>query len=167
MFKFGGGWLSIIWRVLYLGWVAGEIVIAIGTRRRSHEKESQDRGTQVLLWFVIVLSLTAAGFLEALVPASFRWHAAWLRPLSLILMIFGIAIPRGRYRDARAVVHGERRHTTGAAATTRRIVRPGAAPLLSGYGNHFRGNRATFPCLACIDSRGGACHRRSAPSHSR
>jgi hypothetical protein len=76
MCKFRGGWLSIIWPVLYLGWVAGEIVIAIGTRRRSHAKESLDRGTQVLLWFVIVLSLTGAGFLEGLVPASFRWHAA-------------------------------------------------------------------------------------------
>jgi len=118
-FKFGGGWLPIVWRVLYLGWVAGEIVIAIGTRRRGHAKESQDRGTQVLLWFVIVLSMTAAGFLEALVPASFRWHAAWLRPLSLILLIFGIAIRAaaiatlGRWFTANVVTQPEQQLQQG------------------------------------------------------
>jgi protein-S-isoprenylcysteine O-methyltransferase Ste14 len=84
--------LALIWSVLYLGWVAGEIVIAIGTRRRGKAKENQDRGTQLLLWVAIVLSLNAVGFMEALVPTSFRWDAAWLRPLSLILMIFGIGV---------------------------------------------------------------------------
>lgn len=84
--------MSIIWWVLYLGWVAGEIAIAISTRRRSPANKSQDRGTQLVLWVVIVLSLNAAGFLEAWVPNSFRWHAAWLHPLSLILMILGIAV---------------------------------------------------------------------------
>lgn len=111
--------MSIIWRVLYLGWIAGEIIIAIGRRRRSHAKENQDRGTQVLLWFVIVLSQTAAGFLEALVPASFRWHAAWLRPLSLILMIFGIAIRAsaiatlGRWFTANVVTQPEQQLQRG------------------------------------------------------
>lgn len=80
----------MIWQVLYLGWVAGEIAIAVGTRRRSNA--NQDRGTQILLWFVIALSLTAAGFLKTLVPDSFHWHADWLRPLSLILMLMGLAV---------------------------------------------------------------------------
>lgn len=92
MCRFRGGGLSTIWSVLYIGWVAGEIVIAIGTRRRSKAKETQDRGTQLLLWVAIVLSLNAVGFMEALVPTSFRWDAAWLRPLSLMLMISGITV---------------------------------------------------------------------------
>ena len=107
--------MSIIWRVLYLAWIAGEIIIAVGTRRRSNTKENQDRGTQVLLWVLIVLSLTAAGFLQEWVPKSFRWHAAWLRPLSLVLLIFGIAIRTtaiatlGRWFTANVVTQPEQR----------------------------------------------------------
>lgn len=84
--------MPIVWQVLYVGWVSGEIAIALGTRRRNCSQDSQDRGTQFLLWLVIVLSLTAAGFLKTLVPDSFRWHAAWLRPLSLIVLTFGIVV---------------------------------------------------------------------------
>jgi len=153
--------------VLYIGWVAGEIVIAIGTRRRSKAKETRDRGTQLLLWVAIVLSLNAVGFMEALVPTSFRWDAAWLRPLSLMLMISGITVRAaaiatlGRWFTANVITQPEQ------TAATKRIVQLGASPLLSGYGNDFRGNRSTFPSLARIACRGATPHCRSAQSHSR
>jgi protein-S-isoprenylcysteine O-methyltransferase Ste14 len=81
--------------------------------------ENQDRGTQILLWLVIALSLTAAGFLQAWLPGSFRWHGNWLRPLSLILMICGIAvraaviITLGRRFTANVITQPEQRLQRG------------------------------------------------------
>jgi protein-S-isoprenylcysteine O-methyltransferase Ste14 len=70
--------MSALWQALYVFWIAGEVVIAIGTRRTAGSANVQDRGTQILLWVIIVLSLTLSGFLRALLPAGFRWHVHWL-----------------------------------------------------------------------------------------
>lgn len=80
------------WQIMYFGWIGGELILAVVTRRRVESKQDHDRGTHLLLWVVSALCLTAAGFLQAMLPASFRWRAEWLRPTSLILMICGMAI---------------------------------------------------------------------------
>jgi protein-S-isoprenylcysteine O-methyltransferase Ste14 len=84
--------MSIFWQALYAFWIAGEVVIAIGTRRRAGSANVQDRGTQILLWVIIVLSLTLSGFLRALLPAGFRWHIHWLNLLSVVLFVLGLSV---------------------------------------------------------------------------
>ena len=81
--------MSIAWQVFYYLWIAGEIVVAVATRRGTG---SRDRGTQLVLWVVIVCSLTLAGILKASLPVAFPWHSHWLGFLALILLIFGIGI---------------------------------------------------------------------------
>jgi protein-S-isoprenylcysteine O-methyltransferase Ste14 len=81
--------LSTLWTILYLAWVAGEIVIAIATRARG--RKVQDRGTQIILWIVIILSLTLSGWLHAILPSDMPLNP-WLRPISLALLIAGLLI---------------------------------------------------------------------------
>ena len=111
----GGQLESVVWHILYAVWVVGEIVIAFATRRQSDAKQDQDRGTQVLLWIVIVLSLTAAGFLKEMLPSSFRWREPWLRPLALALMIAGLTVRAaaivtlGPWFTANVSIHSQQR----------------------------------------------------------
>ena len=83
--------LSVWWTGLYLGWVAGEIFIAVATRTRGGGAKSHDRGTQILLWTVIVLSLTASGFLQEILRPNMPLRH-WLRPLSLALLVTGLSV---------------------------------------------------------------------------
>jgi protein-S-isoprenylcysteine O-methyltransferase Ste14 len=83
--------MSALWQALYIFWIVGEVVIAIGTRRRSGSANVQDRGSQILLWIVIFASLSIAGFLQARMP-GLRWHAHWLTLLSVVLLICGLAV---------------------------------------------------------------------------
>ena len=84
--------MSALWQALYVFWIAGEVVIAIGTRRTAGSANVQDRGTQILLWVIIVLSVTLSGFLRALLPAGFRWHVHWLSLLSVMLFALGLSV---------------------------------------------------------------------------
>ena len=83
--------LSQWWTGLYLGWVAGEIFIAIATRSRRSDARVQDRGTQLILWVAIVLSLTAGGWLHEILPPNMPFHDQ-LRPISLCILVAGLAV---------------------------------------------------------------------------
>jgi protein-S-isoprenylcysteine O-methyltransferase Ste14 len=107
--------MSVFWQALYVFWIAGEVVIAIGTRRTAVSANVQDRGTQILLWVVIVLSLTLSGFLRALLPAAFRWHIHWLNPLGVMLFVLGLSVriaailTLGRSFTANVVTHPDQK----------------------------------------------------------
>lgn len=83
--------LSQGWTGLYLGWVAGEIFIAIATRTRRRDARVQDRGTQIILWAAIVLSLSLSGWLQELLPPDMPFSHA-LRPVSLGILIAGLTV---------------------------------------------------------------------------
>jgi protein-S-isoprenylcysteine O-methyltransferase Ste14 len=84
--------LSTLWAVLYFVWIVLEVYVGVATRRRKSQAKVQDRGTQLLLWVTIVLSLTACGFLR-------HWHLApmhvsddWLKPASIAVLAAGLAV---------------------------------------------------------------------------
>jgi protein-S-isoprenylcysteine O-methyltransferase Ste14 len=83
--------LSTVWTTLYLLWFAGEIFIAIATRTRRSDAKLQDRGTQIILWVVIFTALSLSGWLHAILRPDMP-GGPWLRPISLALLILGIAI---------------------------------------------------------------------------
>jgi protein-S-isoprenylcysteine O-methyltransferase Ste14 len=74
------------------GWTGMEILVAVITRTRRDGGKVHDRGSMLLLWIVIVFSITASEFSRALVPAATLHNADWLRPLSLAVIILGLAI---------------------------------------------------------------------------
>jgi protein-S-isoprenylcysteine O-methyltransferase Ste14 len=84
--------LSILWQILYYGWVASEVVIAIATRTRNSTGNVRDRGTLYLLWAVIFTSMTAGIWLSEATSIGAVPNTHWLGPAALILLIFGLIL---------------------------------------------------------------------------
>jgi len=82
---------QLIWRWLFYGWIAMEVVISIVTRTRSGQGVLHDRGTQVMLWVLIYSSFFAAGWL-ALPGADMRFDHDALRWAGLAILVAGLAI---------------------------------------------------------------------------
>lgn len=111
--------LSVAWRSLYLAWIAGEVIIALATRASGRDAKLHDRGTQVLLWIVIVLSLTTCGWLRHLLPADLP-GGAWLLPVSVLLLAIGLLV-----RVAAIITLGKSFSANVATRTTQTIQRSG------------------------------------------
>ena len=77
-----------------LGCVASlsEILLAVTTRTRQSGGKVQDRGSQFVLWIVILVSVTACEWIRRITPVSILGGAHWLRLLSLIVLAVGLAI---------------------------------------------------------------------------
>jgi protein-S-isoprenylcysteine O-methyltransferase Ste14 len=84
--------LSILWTCLYYSWIVSELVIAVATRTPQSSGKVRDRGSQLLLWIVIVVSITACEWLRRIMPANILGGAPWLRPASLALLVVALAI---------------------------------------------------------------------------
>lgn len=84
--------LATLWIGLYWVWIALEIAIAVGTRARRGNANVQDQGTQVLLWAVIILSLTASGWMRHLKLAGMPAAESLLRPASIALLSAGLVV---------------------------------------------------------------------------
>ena len=84
--------IMAIWPWLFWGWVAAEAVIAIAMRTRRRAGSLQDRGSQLLIWVVITIAIASSDWIQHLAPWSIFGGAAWLRPLSLAIMILGLTI---------------------------------------------------------------------------
>jgi protein-S-isoprenylcysteine O-methyltransferase Ste14 len=110
---------SIWWTGLYIGWVAGEIFIAIATRTRGGDAQSHDRGTQLVLWIAIFGSLTANGWLYATQRPDMPFQSV-LRPLSLALLVAGLAV-----RIAAILILGRSFTANVATRSSQTIVRRG------------------------------------------
>lgn len=83
---------NLLWNCLLYAWIAGEVILSFATRTRNHQGDVQDRGTQLMLWIVIVACFTAGGFAVALGAADMRFPHAALRTAALALLIAGIVV---------------------------------------------------------------------------
>jgi protein-S-isoprenylcysteine O-methyltransferase Ste14 len=81
---------------LYYAWIASEVVIAVATRTRKTGGSTHDRGSQAILWIVIVASATACFFIaNSQSPNIFAAgpHARHLlRAAALLVLILGLAV---------------------------------------------------------------------------
>ena len=84
--------LSLIWQVLYWGWVASEIYIAVATRTKSSAGNDRDRGSQLLLWIVILAALTAGEWIRYSVPPNLFGGANWLKLAGIALLVIALTI---------------------------------------------------------------------------
>ena len=84
--------LGTLWTGLYWTWIALEVGISVGTRARRTQAKVQDQGTQIVLWVVILLSLTASGWMRHLELADMHIGERWLRPASVALLAAGIVV---------------------------------------------------------------------------
>ena len=103
--------LAMLWTWIYWAWIVLEIAVAVGTRTRRGAGNVQDRGTQILLWVVIVLSLVASGWMRHLQLADMRLGERWLRPASVAVLAAGMAVrinailTLGRWFSANVATH--------------------------------------------------------------
>lgn len=84
--------MAIAWQILYCAWVLSEIWIAIATRTRSGKGQVRDRGTFLLLWVVIVSSLTIGIWFGEVSTLGRIPHAEWMRVTGLILLVLGLIL---------------------------------------------------------------------------
>ena len=82
----------LIWKILFYGWTASEIVLVLATRTRQSHGKVQDRGSIFLLWGTIVGSIFAAEWIRAVMPATIFPGAHWPRYAAIALMILGLVV---------------------------------------------------------------------------
>ena len=77
----------------YMGSLYGlsELVLLL-TRRSSGRGRSEDQGSLLMLWLVIIGSIVAANFAAALDRDTDSQLLAWLVPLGIVLFVFGLAL---------------------------------------------------------------------------
>ncbi len=83
--------MKSLWIVLYWCWVASEIVLAVWRRTARGGGDIQDRGSQLILWAVIIPSLTICEVIRRTLPPDLPGER-WLGLLSLVLLIGGLAV---------------------------------------------------------------------------
>ena len=84
--------VSTLWTWLYWSWFASEVIIAIATRTRQSNGKVRDRGSQLILWIVIVASIMACEWVRYNVATGIISGAHWLRLVSLIALAVGLAV---------------------------------------------------------------------------
>jgi protein-S-isoprenylcysteine O-methyltransferase Ste14 len=84
--------LPIAWQLLYWTWVASEVIIGIGTRTKQSTGKVHDRGSLLLLWIVIVTSLTASIWISEATPPTMFGGARGLKLIGLIVLVTALAI---------------------------------------------------------------------------
>jgi protein-S-isoprenylcysteine O-methyltransferase Ste14 len=83
---------AILWTSVYWAWVACEVVIAVATRTGKSGGKIRDRGSQLILWIVIVISVTACEWLRRIMAANRFGGAAWLKAASVAVLAAALAI---------------------------------------------------------------------------
>jgi protein-S-isoprenylcysteine O-methyltransferase Ste14 len=84
--------LEFLFRVLTNVWLIGEILIIVLTQTRRGKGKIQDRGTQIILWVVIVASLRIDEWMHRLFPVDMPGSYTWLRPVALGIFLLGLGV---------------------------------------------------------------------------
>ena len=83
---------ELTWDILMDVWLAGEIAVAVFTYTRPSRGKVQDRGTQILLWIVIIGSFWVGGWMHGHFPSDMPGRRTVLRPLAIALAAAGLTI---------------------------------------------------------------------------
>jgi protein-S-isoprenylcysteine O-methyltransferase Ste14 len=83
--------LETLFRALYLSWSCAEILIAAVIRTRRSSGVIQDHGSQFVGWTLGIVALSSADRIKHIAPWNIS-DTGWLLPLSLVVLIAGIAI---------------------------------------------------------------------------
>jgi protein-S-isoprenylcysteine O-methyltransferase Ste14 len=84
--------LELFFDALTKIWLVGEILIALFTTTRPGRSKIQDRGTQIILWVVIVASFKIDEWMHSYFPVDMPGSHSWLRPLAFGILILGLGV---------------------------------------------------------------------------
>lgn len=145
--------LESIFNLLAAIWAAGEILIALVTTTGRRQGKIQDRGTQIILWIVIIASFKIEEWMHAFLPADMPGSHTWLRPLALGVLILGMGIRAvaivklGRAFSANvATLAGQRLQQSGLYSLVRHPSYLGLELIFVAFALHSR----TWACFAVV-----------------
>ena len=137
--------VSILWTWLFWAWMASEIAVAVATRTKRSSGNVRDRGSQLILWIVIVASVTGCNWIREVAPANMFDGTHWLRLASVIVLAAGLAIrwtaiiTLGRSFSANvAIQESQKVHRTGLYRVVRHPSYLGLLLVLVAIGLHSR-----------------------------
>lgn len=84
--------LSTLWIILFYGWTASEIIIAVATRTRRSGGKVRDRGSMLVMWAAIIPAITAAEFICHMTFARIMIGAYWLMLAAIVVIAAGLMV---------------------------------------------------------------------------
>ena len=145
--------LEFFFNALEALWVVGEILIAVITTTRGRQGKVQDRGSQILLWIVIVISLNIVGIVHQYFPVDMPGSYSWLRPVAFGVLILGLVIRAvaiftlGRAFSANVALRsGQQLQRSGLYAFVRHPSYLGLEIIFLAFALHSR----TWACFAVV-----------------
>jgi protein-S-isoprenylcysteine O-methyltransferase Ste14 len=84
--------LEFFFNVLTKVWLVGEVIILLFTTTRKSGGKIQDRGTQVIIWVVIIASFGIDGWMHHLFPPNMPGSSTWLVPAAIAILIVGLGV---------------------------------------------------------------------------
>lgn len=117
--------LESAFHVLTNMWAVGEILIALIATTGRREGKIQDRGTQIILWIVIVASFWVEEWMHKAFPVDMPGSYSWLPPVALLIFVIGLAV-----RVAAIVTLGRAFSANVATRTGQRLQRSGLYGLV-------------------------------------
>ena len=145
--------LEFLFNALTTVWLVGEILIALLTTARQGHGKIQDRGTQIILWIVIVASLKIDDWIHGFFPVDMPGGYSWLRPAALGILILGLGVrvvaivTLGRAFSANVATHaGQRLQRSGLYSHVRHPSYLGLELILLAFALHSR----TWACFAVV-----------------
>jgi protein-S-isoprenylcysteine O-methyltransferase Ste14 len=145
--------LEFVFNALAALWVVGEILIALITTTGRSQGKIQDRGTQILLWIVIIASLNSVVWVHKYFPVDMPGSHSWLRPVAFGILVLGMGIRAvaiftlGRAFSANVAVRsGQRLQRSGLYSLVRHPSYLGLELVFLAFALHSR----TWACFAVI-----------------
>jgi protein-S-isoprenylcysteine O-methyltransferase Ste14 len=101
-------------------WTVSEILIAVFTTTGRGQGKIQDRGTQIILWVVIVASYEIDEWMHRFIPFDMPGSHSWLLPAAFGILILGLGV-----RGAAIVTLGKAFSANVATRAGQRLQRSG------------------------------------------
>ena len=145
--------LEFFFNALTNVWLAGEILVAVLTRTRQSEGQIQDRGTQIILWVVIIVSFKIEQWMHSFFAADMPGSYSWLRPAALGILILGLGVRivaiitlGGAFSTNVATRAGQSLQRSGLYSLVRHPSYLGLELILLAFALHAR----TWACFAVV-----------------
>jgi protein-S-isoprenylcysteine O-methyltransferase Ste14 len=84
--------LEFFFSLLSNVWMVGEILLALFTTTRESAGKIQDRGTQIVLWVVIIGAFKLEMWMHSIFPVDMPGSYSWLRPAAFAVLVLGLAV---------------------------------------------------------------------------
>ncbi len=137
--------LSGLWKVLDWAWIASEVLILVATRTRRSTGNVRDRGSLLILWPVIVASVTVSEWIGAAQQPTMFAGAQWVKTLSVAILAAGLTIrwtamaTLGKRFSANVAIHtSQTLHRTGLFRFVRHPSYTGLLLIFVALGMHTR-----------------------------